>query len=117
MSLGKAIAEYRKKHGWNQAEFAKLLDVHPSYVTRWETGRVQPRTKTLDKIANVLEVTVQELLVGGTDSLAETLNIDDSELMELIRQVPRLEPQQKSALKTILQDMLTRSQFEQLLQR
>lgn len=64
MSLGKAIAEFRKKQSWNQAELAKRLEVHPSYVTRWETDKVRPRMKMLERLADVLEVSVQDLLVG-----------------------------------------------------
>lgn len=117
MSLGRAIAEFRKKKHMNQADLARELGVHHSYVTRWENDRVRPRVKSLEKLAEILEVTTQDLLMGGRDGVAETLNIDDVELVELLRQIPRLDQRQQEALKTVLQDMLTRSQFHELLQR
>lgn len=36
----------RKDKGMKQTELASLLDVHPTYVTRWETDRVTPRGTT-----------------------------------------------------------------------
>lgn len=114
MSLGKSIARLRKQKNMSQSDLATQLDVHPRHVTRWETDRIRPRAKTLQKIADALDASLDELLAG--ERVAH-LDLGDPELSELLAQVPRLEEHQKQALKTLLRDMLTRSQLEELLGR
>ncbi len=114
MSLGKSIARLRKQRNLSQADLAAQLDVHPRHVTRWETDRIRPRPKTLQKIADALEASMDELMAGER---AVQLDSSDPELSELLAQIPRLEEHQKQALKTVLRDMLTRSQLEELLHR
>lgn len=65
MSLGKTIAKFRKERGFTQVELAEKLGVHQSHITRWESDRVRPRQQTLTKLAECLDSSVEELLVGG----------------------------------------------------
>lgn len=106
MSLGKAIAQSRKDRGLTQAELGEMLGVHQSHVTRWESDRVKPRDKTLESIAEALEVSSKELLLGGDDLLATSFNIEDPELAGLLADIPKLEEEQLGALKIVLRNFL-----------
>ncbi|MFA5507831.1 MAG: helix-turn-helix transcriptional regulator [Vulcanimicrobiota bacterium] len=106
MSLGNSIAQFRKERGWTQAELGEKLGVHQSHVTRWENDRVRPRERTLEQIAEALQVTPEELLVGGQEALASSFNIDDPELVGMLADIPRLDEEEIGALKIVLKNFL-----------
>ena len=117
MSVGQNIAEIRKLRDITQQELAEKVGVSQSYVARWETGRSQPRPKALEKIADALSVSVEELLVGGKPQLESALNLKDEELVELLRELQHLSDDELQALKTVMRGLLARSRLEQMLTR
>lgn len=115
MSLGKAISELRKRKQYRQADLAEKLGIHQTLVARWENDKTRPRRKTLEKLANALDVPVESLLASGFERLPEAL--DDPELTELLQDLPKLTPPQREALKTFLRDMLKLSELQAVLRR
>ena len=109
-NLGKNILRFRKLRQWTQRDLGDLLQVDHSMVARWENGKVFPRSKTIHKIAEALEVTVDDLLTDGGGA-----RIQDPELVELLSQIPILEPKDFEALKTVLSGMLTRHQLRRMM--
>lgn len=63
--LGENIKKYRQKKGFTQEELAIRLHVVRQNVSKWEKDLSVPDATTLQKISEVLEVTVEELL-GAT---------------------------------------------------
>ncbi|MBR9861425.1 helix-turn-helix transcriptional regulator [bacterium] len=63
--LGERIIELREERGFTQAEFARKLDIEDSSLRRIESGRTNPTTKTLHKIATTLHIHIQELFVNN----------------------------------------------------
>ena len=112
-NLGKNILRFRKLRQWTQRDLGDLLKVDHSMVARWENGKVFPRSKTIHKIAEALEVTVDDLLTDGGG--AGVSRIQDPELVELLSQIPILEPKELEALKTVLSGMLTRHQLRRMM--
>lgn len=115
MSLGKTISKYRKAKSLKQSELAEKMGVSQSYIARWETDRSRPRDSTLQQLADLLEVPVEKLLVGGPEGLASSLDIDDEELAEMITELPKLAAHEISALKVVLGSMLTRHRMAETL--
>lgn len=60
--LGRNIAEIRKKRGYTQKSFGEILDVNEKTISKWERGITAPDVTLLTSIADVLNVTVDELL-------------------------------------------------------
>lgn len=54
-----------------QKEFAALLGVNPSAISQWRTGRSKSYTKYLPQIAEALGTTVEYLLTGKEEQVAE----------------------------------------------
>ena len=48
--------------GWTQAELAEKIGVTQSTVAQWEKGKTLPTGSKLTKVADVLGITVDELL-------------------------------------------------------
>lgn len=66
--FGNYICELREKHNLTQKEFAAMLDVSDKAVSKWENGQAIPRMDTLEKIAAILNTTVEQLLVVSHDN-------------------------------------------------
>ena len=62
--FGKAIVKLRKEKGFTQKELADKLNVSDKAVSRWETGKNYPDIETLQQLAVVLDVSVNDLLSG-----------------------------------------------------
>lgn len=59
---GKRIQELRKQHGWTQKELAERICVSDKAVSKWERGLNFPDMALLKPLAEVLEISVTELL-------------------------------------------------------
>lgn len=58
------LAPARNRVGVTQVALAEMLGVHHVTVARWETGEREPDIKTLNRLANLLGVTVQDLVAS-----------------------------------------------------
>lgn len=115
MGLGQNIAELRKLRELTQRDLAKLLGVSQSHVAKWETDKAQPRSKALERLAEALDVTVEEILAGGLQGLEKTINIQDQELLGLLKELQHLSDGEIEALKTVIRGLLARSRIERSL--
>ena len=62
------IASRRKQLGYTQQQLAEKLNVSDKVVSKWETGRSLPDTSLLVDLAEVLEISVGDLLKSDTES-------------------------------------------------
>ena len=60
--LGANIASYRKHFGLTQAGLAEKLNYSDKAVSKWERGESMPDVQTLVQLAELFEVTVNDLL-------------------------------------------------------
>lgn len=78
--LGENIKKLRKSKGLTQEELAARLNVVRQTVSKWEKGFSVPDADTLQKIADVLETDVKQLLGASIemekdrDTIAEQLS-------------------------------------------
>ena len=61
---GELISILRKELGFNQKELAEKLNITDKAVSKWETGRSAPDVSMLLPLAEVLGVSVTEILKG-----------------------------------------------------
>lgn len=112
MSVGKAIARYRKSKAMTQMDLAEALNVHQSQIARWETGRSQPRKEYLEGLSETLEISVEQLFHSEPHDFG---HLEDTELRSLLFEIPNLSSRQQETLKNILQDMVKLSRFQQVM--
>ena len=63
MMLGVRIMLMRKAAGMSQSELARRLKISPSAVGMYEQGRRQPSVETLADLSDVLQVSIDYLVV------------------------------------------------------
>lgn len=62
--IGKFIAFQRKEHGWTQSQLAEKLGITDKAVSKWETGRSLPDLSLFTSLCDLLDITLNELLLG-----------------------------------------------------
>ena len=60
----KYLAYFRKKQGVTQAKLAEMVNIGVNSIARYERDEIKPSIETANVIAQVLGVTVEELLNG-----------------------------------------------------
>lgn len=112
MSLGAEIKKQRKLKGWTQIEMSQQSGIDVRNLSRYETDVVQPRRGTLEKLAEVFGVPVEEFLEVAASS--NELTISDPELYEQFQQVAELDEEDRSALKRIISAVLVKNRVHSL---
>lgn len=62
MSIQTKIKQARVKAGLRQADLAKQLDVSSNYIAQLESGRKLAPIRLLDKLSDVLDIKLSDLL-------------------------------------------------------
>ena len=70
-TLGQKIAELRKAKNMTQLELATKLNITDKAVSKWERDISCPDINTFPKLAEILEVSVDELLQANANAKAE----------------------------------------------
>ena len=72
--LGENIAAYRKSLGLTQAGLAEKLNYSDKAISKWERAESVPDVLTLVQLAELFDVTVNDLLVDPNEILEQTDN-------------------------------------------
>lgn len=99
--LGKRIKELRKQNKLSQVELAEKIQVSKSQIIRYETKNVQPPANTLNKLAEVLNTTVDFLLNGNTDEKAKA-TIQNAELLQRFKEIENLPERERSVILEVI---------------
>ena len=67
MNIGKAIKLCRVRRGLSQVELGEKSSLNGSYISLIEQNARKPTTRTLEKIANALNVSMVVLTFLGSD--------------------------------------------------
>ena len=87
---GQLIAERRRELGLSQTELAEQLHVTDKAVSRWETGRGMPAVDSLEPLAEVLGLSVSELLSGKRLTAEELPRAAGGQIVEGMRKNARM---------------------------
>lgn len=82
MDVGKKIQRLRQERHLTQEQFAKMLFVSRTAVSKWETGRGTPNIESLKMIAKEFDITLDELLCA--EEAIEALENEHRETMERV---------------------------------
>ena len=65
VAIGPIVAGLRKTRKIRQMDLAREVDIKQTMLSRIESGQVAPRQQTLQRIAEVLEVSIADLYDPG----------------------------------------------------
>lgn len=69
--IGENIKNARKKLGITQEELAEKINVTRQAVSNWENGKTEPDIETLTNIAQIFDISIDELVGGVPKGITE----------------------------------------------
>lgn len=112
-NFAQRLRDLRSSRKLTQTRLAELLQVSPRVYSRWETGDVTPHFDTIVRIAEMLEVSLDEL-AGRTESQAPP-KIHNHELHRLYLKVDQLSDEDQKALLVVLDSLVKRSNMSRVM--
>ena len=82
-TFGTMIATMRKENGMTQLELAEKMGVTDKAVSKWERDLSFPDINSIPKLADVFNVTVDELMQVKADTKASAENNKVSEIVNI----------------------------------
>ena len=71
LKTGNLIRDARKEHGLTQKELAEKLHITDRAVSKWERGICAPDIALLEPLADILELSITELISGERNAVTE----------------------------------------------
>lgn len=93
-TVGIRLAECRKAKNLSQKEVAMSIDIAQAQYSVLASGKVVPTIPTLEKLANVFEVDISQL-VRKTDVSEEDINLS---ILDKVKLIDTLEKDEKRCL-------------------
>jgi len=106
------LKQLREERNITQSRLAELLSIDPRSYNRWERGGNVPQLDTLVKIADILNVTLDEL-VGRTATLS-TPKIRNQRLMDLYNKLDLLNDADQQAAIVLIDSLVTRANMQRM---
>ena len=90
IKVGKQIALLRAEKGITQNELGERVGVSFQAVSKWERGETLPDISVLPDLANVLETTIDHILLAGEQHLVFKGKIKVQDMIEGINCLKRM---------------------------
>ena len=84
MKLGEKIAQLRKDKNMTQSELAEKMCITDKAVSKWERSLSSPDIRTIKKLAEVFDVSIEELM-GEVAETTENENKTKNLIMLVLR--------------------------------
>ncbi|MFY8331483.1 helix-turn-helix domain-containing protein [Vagococcus carniphilus] len=79
------LKKFRRENNLTQQELAEMLDVSDKSISKWELGHTYPSKKNMINIANVLNISVELLLLEElTEENQNTKKLSKNKLISLL---------------------------------
>lgn len=89
MMIGSYIARKRKETNLTQEKLAEQLGVSNKTVSKWENGKCMPDYSVIQKLCDVLHISLVELM-DGSDGVKDC---NEQQMLALLRRTQELEKQ------------------------
>jgi transcriptional regulator with XRE-family HTH domain len=114
-AFGKNLTRLRLQKRLTQRELAGMLHVDHSMIAKLEGGKVLPRNATIERLAQALGASAQELTEQAVEpAMMFSDQVEDPELMGLLGRIAVLDARDRETLKEVIEAMLTRYQLREL---
>ena len=84
MKLGEKIAQLRKDKNMTQSELAEKMCITDKAVSKWERDISHPDVRTIQKLAQIFDVSIEELM-GEVTETTKTENKTKNLIMLVLR--------------------------------
>jgi transcriptional regulator with XRE-family HTH domain len=112
-NFAQRLKDLRSTRKLTQTRLAELLEVSPRVYNRWENGDVTPHFDTIVRIAELLDISLDEL--AGRKEAGDEPRIRNHELHRLYQKVDQLSDEDQKALVIVLDSLVKRSRVSRVM--
>ena len=102
INIGKFIAQKRREKNLTQEQLGEKLGVSHKSVSKWETGKCMPDYSVIELLCQELNISVSELLDGEENEKGNIRLYDDTQMLNMVERVQRLEKQNQTLIGIML---------------
>ena len=103
--LGDRIAELRKLKGISQQDVADKIKISRAQMNRYENQAVQPPADVLNKLAKVLDTTVDYIINGAIEAKAKA-QLKDNKILDVFKEVDTLPDTEKNLILKVISALI-----------
>ncbi len=116
MDTGQNIKKIREEKGMTQQQIAELIHMHRSNYSKIESGQREISVDALNKIAKYFGMTIDQI-VNFDGVLPQEITVEDKTLMEQVKLIQELEPDEKNVVFKMVDTFLTKKKFKDFFQK
>ena len=113
--IGKIIKKYREEKDLTQQQIADLIHMHRSNYSRVEAGERELSIEAIQKIASYFALTIDQLI--NEETIPEEVEIEDKTLLEQVKLIQELDPEEKSMIFKMVDTFLTQKKFKEFIKK
>lgn len=113
--LPERLRMLRSSRNLTQTRLAELLGINPRVYNRWEQGVSVPHIDTVVKIADILQVNLDELL-GRTPVMSKPV-MRNPKLMQIYQELNHLSDEEQQAVIVLIDSLIKRAKFNEILNK
>ena len=92
-AIGSYIARKRREQNLTQEQLVQQLGVSNKTISKWENGKCMPDYSIIQRLCEVIHVSLPELM-DGEDTAEDSVRVyDDEQILDLLRRTQELERQ------------------------
>jgi transcriptional regulator with XRE-family HTH domain len=114
--VGKTIKGIREEKGLTQQQVAELVHMHRSNYSKVESGERELSIDAVNTIARYFGMTIDEL-VNFDGQVPDEVTVGDKSLMEQVKLIAELEPEEKNVVFKMIDTFLTKKKFKDFFQK
>ncbi len=111
MNTGQNIKKIREEKGMTQQQIAELIHMHRSNYSKIESGQREISVDALNKIAKYFGMTIDQI-VNFDGAIPQEITVEDKTLMEQVKLIQELEPDEKNMVFKMVDTFLTKKKFK-----
>lgn len=116
MNTGQNIKRIREEKGMTQQQVAELINMHRSNYSKIESGQREISVDALNKVARYFGMTIDQI-VNFDGAVPQEITVEDKTLMEQVKMIQELEPDEKSMVFKMVDTFLTKKKFKEFFQK
>ena len=112
LPLGDRLKQLRGEHGWSQADLAAKIGTDPGQISRYENGRMTPSAEAVVRLAEILDVTTDYLLID--DSPRRPLHAPENVLGDRLNAITELTEDELGVVRSVIDGLVAKNRLRAL---
>jgi transcriptional regulator with XRE-family HTH domain len=112
LPLGERLKQLRRERGWSQADLAARIGADAGQISRYENGHMTPSAEAVAKIAEVLDVSADYLLIDS--STRRSLRSPENVLGDHLALVAELGDDELAVVRSVIDGLVAKKRLRTL---